>query len=159
MQTKTSKVFPKDNTFKLKNYNHENCQICYAYANTLTGGALFRNPPRNADDEFIRLAEATSKMPKNAYDVYTRHKLSVQNCPLRDNLSFRWVWFFLYFYFTSYFHSDFSEFCDFTNIFALSIGVILAVTFWRCEKYCMRSRKIKHEFSRIISRICQHLKL
>ena len=159
LQTKTSKIFPKDITFKLKNYNHGNCHICYTYINTFTARALFGNPPRNADDEFIRHAKATWKMSKNAYDVYTRHKLSVQKCRWRDNLSFRWLWFFLYFYFTSYLQPGFSVFCNFTNIFALPIEVILAVTFWRCEKYCMRSKKIKHGFSRIISRLCQHLKL
>ena len=31
--------------------------------NTFTAGAIFRNPARNADDEFISHAEATSKMP------------------------------------------------------------------------------------------------
>ena len=52
--------------------------------NTFTAGAVFRNPPRNADDEFIRHAEATSKMPmayilvisypfRNADDEITRH--------------------------------------------------------------------------------------
>ena len=46
--------------------------------------AIFRNPPRNADDEFICHVEATSKMPmtyilvisyplRNAHDEITRH--------------------------------------------------------------------------------------
>ena len=52
--------------------------------NMFTAGAVFRNPPRNAVDEFIRHAEATSKMPmayilvisypfRNADDEITRH--------------------------------------------------------------------------------------
>ena len=115
--------------------------------NTFTAGVVFCKPSRYADDEFIRRAEATSKMPmtyilvksypfKNPDDEITRH-----------------------FYFTSYFHPSCSAFYDFSNIFASSIEVILAVTFWRCEKHYVRSRKKKHGFSRIISRICQHLKL
>ena len=143
----------KSNFLKLlENYGGLICGVIF---NMFTAGAIFRNPPRNANDKFIRHAEATSKMPMT-YILFITY-------PFRntddDNSSFRWLWFFLYFYFTSYFHPDFSAFCDFSNIFALSIELILAVTFWRCEKYCMRSRKVKHGFSRIISRICQHLKL
>ena len=52
--------------------------------NTFTAGAIFRNPARNADDEFISHAEATSKMPmtyirvisypfRNDDDEITRH--------------------------------------------------------------------------------------
>ena len=65
-------------------------------------------------------AEATSKMPviyilvRNADDEITYHSGGFG---------------FFYFYFLSYFHLDFSAFCDFSNIFVLSIEVISAVTF------------------------------
>ena len=107
--------------------------------------AIFRNPPRNADDEFICHVEATSKMPmtyilvisyplRNAHDEITRHA---------GGFGF---FFISTLRITFDFHPDFSAFCDFSNILALYIEVILAVTFWKSKKYCMRSRKIKHEF-------------
>ena len=56
--------------------------------NTSTAGAIFRNPPRNADDKFIRHAEATSEIPmthilvisypfRNADDEISRHSCSL----------------------------------------------------------------------------------
>ena len=72
----------KSNFLKLlENYGGLICGVIF---NTFTAGAIFRNPPRNADDEFIRHAEATSKMPmayilvisypfRNADDEITRH--------------------------------------------------------------------------------------
>ena len=58
--------------------------LIFSMFDTFTAGAVFCNPPRNADDEFIRHAEATSKMPmayilvisypfRNADDEITRH--------------------------------------------------------------------------------------
>ena len=125
-------------------------------------------PPRPITSQFCLSSPPPSKWTSYVYhslnclltrSLPERFFLTLPEMPMTSNSSFRWLWFFLCFYFTSYFRPDFREFCDFSNIFASSIKVFLVVTFWRCEKYCMRSRKIKHRFSRIISRICQHLKL
>ena len=50
--------------------------------NSFSAGAIFCNPHRGANDEFICHAQATLK---NADDVYTRHKLSIQKYRWRTN--------------------------------------------------------------------------